>query len=299
MPDAPLLDIRHLRIEATVYPPGEPAHDIVIVDDVSLTLEKGRVLGLIGESGAGKSTIGLSPMGYGRGGVRITGGEVFVNGRDILKGGKRGLRRLRGKEVCYVAQSAAAAFNPAHKLMDQVVEVLAQAWGGEPGRGGAPRQGALREARPPGPGQFRQPLSPPGLRRPAPARHDRDGALPRAGPDHLRRADDGPRRDDPDRRARRDQGRHPRHRRRRPLHHPRSRRRRPGLRRDHGAAPRQARRTRQRPPDHRCAAAGIHPGARLGPLDRARGEDALRDADPFGDRTSRPPTVTAPPPFPC
>ena len=122
MPDAPLLDIRHLRIEATVYPPGEPSQDIVIVDDVSLSLEKGRVLGLIGESGAGKSTIGLSPMGYGRGGVRITGGEVFVNGRDILKGGKRGLRRLRGKEVCYVAQSAAAAFNPAHKLMDQVVE---------------------------------------------------------------------------------------------------------------------------------------------------------------------------------
>ncbi|HET7413884.1 MAG TPA: ATP-binding cassette domain-containing protein, partial [Pararhizobium sp.] len=121
MPDV-LLDIRNLRIEATVYPPGEPPHDIVIVDDVSLKLENGRVLGLIGESGAGKSTIGLSPMGYGRGGVRITGGEVFVNGRDILKGGKRGLRRLRGKEVCYVAQSAAAAFNPAHKLMDQVVE---------------------------------------------------------------------------------------------------------------------------------------------------------------------------------
>ncbi len=122
MADAPLLDIRHLRIEATVHPPGEPSQDIVIVNDVSLTLEKGRVLGLIGESGAGKSTIGLSPMGYGRGGVRITGGEVFVNGRDILKGGKRGLRRLRGKEVCYVAQSAAAAFNPAHRLMDQVVE---------------------------------------------------------------------------------------------------------------------------------------------------------------------------------
>jgi peptide/nickel transport system ATP-binding protein len=117
-----LLDIRNLRIEATVYPPGEPPSDIVIVHDVSLMLEKGKVLGLIGESGAGKSTIGLSSMGYGRGGVRITGGEVILNGRDILKGGKDGLRRLRGREVCYVAQSAAAAFNPAHRLMDQVVE---------------------------------------------------------------------------------------------------------------------------------------------------------------------------------
>ncbi|MEC9343936.1 MAG: ABC transporter ATP-binding protein [Pseudomonadota bacterium] len=118
----PRLDIRNLRLEATVYPPGERPQNVVIVDDVSLKLERGKVLGLIGESGAGKSTIGLSAMGYGRGGVRITGGEVFVNGRDILKGGIREQRKLRGREVCYVAQSAAAAFNPAHRLMDQVVE---------------------------------------------------------------------------------------------------------------------------------------------------------------------------------
>ena len=121
MPD-PLLDIRNLRIEATVHPHGEPAQDIVIVEDVSLTLEKGKVLGLIGESGAGKSTIGLAAMGYGRGGVRITGGEVWLNGRDILKGGKSGFRKLRGKEVTYVAQSAAAAFNPAKRLMEQIIE---------------------------------------------------------------------------------------------------------------------------------------------------------------------------------
>jgi peptide/nickel transport system ATP-binding protein len=118
----PLLDIRNLRIEATVYPPGEPPKTITLVHGVSLTLNRGKVLGLIGESGAGKSTIGLSSMGYGRGGVRITGGEVIINGRDILRGGKSGLRKLRGREVCYVAQSAAASFNPAHRLMDQVVE---------------------------------------------------------------------------------------------------------------------------------------------------------------------------------
>ncbi|RWD51768.1 MAG: ABC transporter ATP-binding protein [Mesorhizobium sp.] len=117
-----LLDIRNLRIEATVFPPGEAPRKVTIVDDVSLTLEKGKVLGLIGESGAGKSTIGLSPMGYGRGGVRITGGEVILNGRDILKQGKNGIRKLRGHKVCYVAQSAAAAFNPAQRLMNQVVE---------------------------------------------------------------------------------------------------------------------------------------------------------------------------------
>ncbi|WP_246501804.1 ABC transporter ATP-binding protein [Mesorhizobium caraganae] len=117
-----LLNIRNLRIEATVYPPGESPHKMILVDDVSLTLKRGKVLGLIGESGAGKSTIGLASMGYGRGGVRIIGGEVILNDRDILKVGASGMRKLRGREVCYVAQSAAAAFNPAHRLMDQVVE---------------------------------------------------------------------------------------------------------------------------------------------------------------------------------
>lgn len=120
MPD--LLDIRNLRIEATSYPPGEPPRDVVLVDDVSVSVAKGKVLGLIGESGAGKSTIGLSAMAYGRGGVRLTGGEVLLNGRDIRALGPAGLRALRGREVTYVAQSAAAAFNPAKRLMEQVVE---------------------------------------------------------------------------------------------------------------------------------------------------------------------------------
>ena len=117
-----LLDIKGLRIEATAYPPGEASRNITLVDGVSLRLEKGKVLGLIGESGAGKSTIGLSSMAYGRGGVRITGGEIWLKGRDIRQGDAGGLRALRGREVTYVAQSAAAAFNPAKQLMQQVVE---------------------------------------------------------------------------------------------------------------------------------------------------------------------------------
>ena len=120
MPD--LLEIRNLRIEATSYPPGEKPRDVVLVDDVSVAVEKGRVLGLIGESGAGKSTIGLSAMAYGRGGVRLTGGQVLLNGRDIRTAGPADLRALRGREVTYVAQSAAAAFNPAKRLMEQVIE---------------------------------------------------------------------------------------------------------------------------------------------------------------------------------
>ena len=68
-----LLDIRNLKIEAKVYPPGEAPKTITLVHDVSLSLKPGKVLGLIGESGAGKSTIGLSAMAYGRGGVCVGG----------------------------------------------------------------------------------------------------------------------------------------------------------------------------------------------------------------------------------
>lgn len=118
----PLLKVRGLKIGATIYPPGEKPRPIEIVHGVDFDLAPGKVLGLIGESGAGKSTIGLASMAYGRGGVEITGGEVWVNGRDILKAGLRDVRSLRGGEVTYVSQSAAASFNPAKQIMEQVIE---------------------------------------------------------------------------------------------------------------------------------------------------------------------------------
>ena len=61
-------------------------------------------------------------MAYGRGGVELTGGEVWVNGRDILQTGVGDVRRLRGGEVTYVSQSAAASFNPAKRILEQVTE---------------------------------------------------------------------------------------------------------------------------------------------------------------------------------
>ncbi|WP_426033705.1 ABC transporter ATP-binding protein [Cypionkella sp. TWP1-2-1b2] len=117
-----LLEIKNLRIEATSYPPGEAPRKVVLVDDVSVSVEQGKVLGLIGESGAGKSTIGLSAMAFARGGARLAGGQILLNGRDIRSASPSDLRSLRGREVTYVAQSAAAAFNPAKRLMEQVIE---------------------------------------------------------------------------------------------------------------------------------------------------------------------------------
>lgn len=118
----PLLQIKGLVIEATSYPPGEPPKEVTLVHGVDLTLQRGRVLGLIGESGAGKSTIGLSAMSYGRGGVRLTGGTIHLNGREIRLASPKALRALRGREVTYVSQSAAASFNPARQIMEQVIE---------------------------------------------------------------------------------------------------------------------------------------------------------------------------------
>jgi peptide/nickel transport system ATP-binding protein len=93
-----------------------------IVSDVSFSVKKGEVLALIGESGSGKTTIALSLLGYARSGCIFTKGKVQVGPYSMLGQPRHALEKLRGNTIAYIPQSAAAAFNPAYRIITQVVE---------------------------------------------------------------------------------------------------------------------------------------------------------------------------------
>lgn len=116
-----LIKIRGLRIEGRSDETWTE-----IVHGVDLDLKRGEVLGLIGESGAGKSTIGLAAMGFTRDGCKITGGTIEFDGIDLRSASRNTRRGLLGKRIAYVAQSAAASFNPAHRIIDQHTEAPVQ-----------------------------------------------------------------------------------------------------------------------------------------------------------------------------
>ena len=112
-----LLVIKDLLIEADIYGEWKP-----IVNSLSMTLERGEIVGLIGESGAGKSTFGLTALGYTKPGCRIVSGSIKLDGVELVGKSDAELRNIRGNKVAYVAQSAAASFNPAHTLIKQFAE---------------------------------------------------------------------------------------------------------------------------------------------------------------------------------
>ena len=116
-----LLKIRNLKIEGRSDEVWNP-----IINGIDLDLKKGEVLGLIGESGAGKSSVGLAAMGFTRDGCRISSGSVEFDGVDLVTASAAVKRSMLGKRIAYVAQSAAASFNPAHRLLDQHTEAPVQ-----------------------------------------------------------------------------------------------------------------------------------------------------------------------------
>jgi len=130
----PLLTIRNLHIEGRQDERWQP-----LLSGIDLDLARGEVLGLIGESGAGKSTLGLAAMGYTRDGCRIREGQIEFDAIDLRTCPAATLRKLRGLRMAYVAQSAAASFNPAQRLIEQHIECAVQ-------NAGISREKALNEA---------------------------------------------------------------------------------------------------------------------------------------------------------
>ncbi len=114
-----LAQIRDLQVTATT----DAGRQIAIIKGVSFDIAKGEMVALIGESGSGKTTIALTLMGYTRTGCEITGGSVLLKGKEMASLTRAEAAKMRGAVAAYVPQSAASAFNPSQKIMDQVVEV--------------------------------------------------------------------------------------------------------------------------------------------------------------------------------
>lgn len=122
MVNDPILKVEDLVIESDLERDPATGKNKQLVKGVSFELQRGEVLGLIGESGAGKTTIGLSALCYSRPGCRISGGRIDFDGTDLRTAGPDHVRDIRGRSVAYIAQSAAASFNPALRLKRQAGE---------------------------------------------------------------------------------------------------------------------------------------------------------------------------------
>jgi peptide/nickel transport system ATP-binding protein len=111
-----------IGLEVRMDSAGRPGADVV--RDVSFAVPAGEVLGLVGESGSGKTTVALALLGHARRGLRITGGQVLLDGTDLLTLSRRDLRAARGARVSYVPQDPSSALNPALRVGTQIREVL-------------------------------------------------------------------------------------------------------------------------------------------------------------------------------
>ncbi len=114
-----LVEVINLRVDAKT----DSGRKVEIIRGVSFDIAEGEIVALIGESGSGKTTIALTLMGHTRPGCRIDDGLVRIGGEDIVGLSERRRASKRGTKVSYVPQSAAASFNPAYRIMDQVIEV--------------------------------------------------------------------------------------------------------------------------------------------------------------------------------
>lgn len=118
MSDDIVFETKDLRIHAV----RDDGSELPIVKGVDIQVKRGQVVALIGESGSGKTTISLSSLGYCKPGLKFGGGEALLLGNDVTKMNTEELRPFRGEKVAYLAQSAAATFNPSIRINEQVTE---------------------------------------------------------------------------------------------------------------------------------------------------------------------------------
>ena len=115
-----LLDVKNLRTAFNVE-----GKDVTVVNDVSFDLSPGEIVGLVGESGCGKSVTALSLMGL----VpdppgKILGGEIFLEGKDLLKFSEADMEKVRGKEIGMIFQEPMTSLNPVLTIGKQITEIL-------------------------------------------------------------------------------------------------------------------------------------------------------------------------------
>lgn len=111
-----VLEVRQLTVEFPGV--GQP------VRDVSFDVKAGQRIGLVGESGAGKTLTGLAIMQLIRAPGRIVRGEILLNGSDLLRLDRRALNRIRGAQIAMIYQNPLSALNPVHRVGDQIVEAI-------------------------------------------------------------------------------------------------------------------------------------------------------------------------------
>ncbi|MDT8450823.1 MAG: ABC transporter ATP-binding protein [Wenzhouxiangellaceae bacterium] len=114
-----LLEVENLTVEFATE-----AGPVRAVDGVSFTLDAGETLGIVGESGCGKSTTGLALMGLLPGNGRIAGGSIRLAGRELTGLGERAWRGLRGAELSMIFQEPMTALNPVYSVGRQITAVL-------------------------------------------------------------------------------------------------------------------------------------------------------------------------------
>lgn len=115
----PLLEVRHLRVE---FPTRRGT--LVAIDDVSFTISAGEVLGVVGESGAGKSMTGAAIIGLLEPPGRIAAGEILLDGRRIDNLRYEDMRRIRGKEIGAIFQDPLTTLNPLYTVGRQLAETM-------------------------------------------------------------------------------------------------------------------------------------------------------------------------------